>query len=140
MKKFIFLLLFSSLLFAHKINLFVNVDKSKVEIYSYFPDGQACMECNILIKHDNKLILKDKLNKQGKYDFISKYEEIEIIIDASSGHLIKEYIKLNLEENQDLEKHLKKQKKKEYLNILFALILILIFFYLLKSFKRFKNR
>lgn len=135
-KRLIFLLLFSTSLFAHKVNLFITHEDNKVEIYSYFASGDACKGCKLIIKHGNDAIVNAQLNEEGKYQFISSYASLNITVDASSGHLVSKDIVLDLLPQKNLTEVLKKEKHNQYINMGLSLLLIALFFYLLKRVKK----
>lgn len=136
MKYFILLFLLCSFSYAHKVNLFITNEKDKIEIYSYFASGTACKNCRLIIENNKKVILEDVLNDEGKYSFISKYKDIEIIVDASGGHIAKESLSLEHIKNEDLKTHLKNEEEKKYLDIFIGLVIIALIFFLLKRFKK----
>lgn len=139
MKKiFLFLLIVSSL-FAHKINLFVTNEENGVHIYSYFASGDPCKNCKLIIKNGENIILEDTLDEKGKYLFSSKYKEIEITIDASSGHIVKQDVVVESMKNESLQNHLKKEEDDQHIKILISLFLIAGIFYALKKLKRKKQ-
>ena len=139
MKKiFLFLLIVSSL-FAHKINLFVTNEENGVNIYSYFANGNPCINCKLLIKNGENVVLEDKLDANGKYLYPSKYKEIEITIDASGGHIAKQDIELENIKNEALQTHLKEEKENEHIKILISLVLMGAIFYVKKKKKRKKQ-
>ena len=139
MKKVILFLLITSSLFAHKINLFVTNEENGVNIYSYFASGDPCINCKLIIKNGENIILEDTLNEKGKYLFPSKYKEIEITVNASGGHIAKQDIVVENIKNELLETHLKEEKEDEYIKILISLFLIAVIFYVLKKVKRKKQ-
>ncbi|MDD2640315.1 MAG: hypothetical protein PHS65_04910, partial [Arcobacteraceae bacterium] len=117
-KRLIFLLLFSTSLLAHKVNLFITHEDNNVEIYSYFASGDACKGCKLMIKHGNDTpLVNAHLNEEGKYQFISSYASLNITVDASSGHLISKDIVLDLLPQENLTEVLKKEKHNQYLNM-----------------------
>jgi len=134
--KYIFLLF---LLFnfgnAHKINLFVTNKSDTLEIYSYFASGSACKHCELIIKNDDKIILKDILDEKGKYNYTPTFKNIEVIVDATGGHKVSEKIEIVNIKNEDIKEHVQKEEKNKYINILIGLFLIVIIFVLLKKMK-----
>ncbi|PUE66477.1 hypothetical protein [Arcobacter caeni] len=136
MKKVILFLLITSSLFAHKINLFVTNEENGVNIYSYFASGDPCINCQLIIKNGGNIILEDILDEKGKYIFPSKYKEIEITINASGGHIVKQDVVVENIKNELLETHIEKQKNDEHIKILISLFLIAVIFYILKKVKR----
>ena len=139
MRYFLLLALFISFSFAHKINLFVTNEENGVNIYSYFANGNPCINCKLLIKNGENIVLEDKLDINGKYIYISKHKDIQVTIDASSGHIAKQDIVLENIKNESLQTYLKEEKDDEYIKILISLILIGLIFYGLKILKREKQ-
>ena len=139
MRYFLLLALFISFSFAHKINLFVTNEENGVNIYSYFANGNPCINCKLLIKNGENIVLEDKLDANGKYLYSSKYKNIQVTIDASGGHIAKQDIELENIKNESLQTHLKEEKENEYIKILISLFLIVLIFYVLKILKRKKN-
>ncbi|MFA9239763.1 MAG: hypothetical protein ACEQSQ_07775 [Candidatus Paceibacteria bacterium] len=139
MRYFLLLALFISFSFAHKINLFVTNEENGVNIYSYFANGNPCINCKLIIKNGENIILEDKLDINGKYLYSSKYKNIQVTIDASGGHIAKQDIELENIKNESLQTHLKEEKENEYIKILISLFLIVLIFYVLKILKRKKN-
>jgi nickel transport protein len=134
-KVFLFLLIATSL-FAHKINLFVTNEENGVNIYSYFASGNPCINCKLIIKNDENIILEDKLDANGKYLYSSKYKDIQVTIDALGGHIAKQDIVVENIKNESLQTHLKEEKENEHIKILISLVLIGLVFYVLKIVKR----
>ncbi len=138
MRYFLLLALFISFSFAHKINLFVTNEENGVNIYSYFASGNPCINCKLLIKNGENVVLEDKLDTNGKYLYSSKYKDIQVTIDASGGHIAKQDIVVeNIKKS--LQTHLKEEKENEYIKILISLVLIGLIFYVLKIVKRKKQ-
>ena len=135
---FLFLLIISSL-FAHKINLFVTNEENGVNIYSYFASGDPCINCKLIIKNGENILLEDKLDVNGKYLYISKYKDIQVTIDATGGHIVKQDIVVENIKNESLQTHLKEENENEHIKILISLILIGLIFYILKIVKRKKQ-
>ena len=139
MRYFLLLALFISFSFAHKINLFVTNEENGVNIYSYFASGNPCINCKLIIKNGENIILEDKLDVNGKYLYSSKYKDIQVTIDASGGHIAKQDIVVENIKNESLQTHLKEEKENEYIKILISLFLIVVIFYVLKIIKRKKQ-
>lgn len=139
MRYFLLLALFISFSFAHKINLFVTNEENGVNIYSYFANGNPCINCKLLIKNGENVVLEDKLDANGKYLYSSKYKDIQVTIDASGGHIAKQDIELENIKNESLQTHLKEEKENEHIKILISLVLIGLIFYVLKIVKRKKQ-
>lgn len=139
MRYFFLLALFISFSFAHKINLFVTNEENGVNIYSYFASGDPCINCKLIIKNGENIVLEDKLDANGKYLYSSKYKDIQVTIDASGGHIAKQDIVVENIKNESLQTHLKEEKENEYIKILISLVLIGLIFYVLKIIKRKKQ-
>lgn len=136
MKYLLLLALIVSFSFAHKINLFVTNENDNLEIYSYFANGNACKNCKLIIKNDEKIVLEDVLNSDGKYSYKPTFKNLEIIVDATGGHIASEKIEVSNIKNEDLKEHKKEENRGENINILIALVLIFLIFFLLKKFKK----
>lgn len=139
MKYFLLLALFISFSFAHKINLFMTNEENGVNIYSYFASGDPCINCKLLIKNGENIVLEDKLDVNGKYLYSSKYKDIQVTIDASGGHIVKQDIVVENIKNESLQTHLKEEKENEHIKILISLVLMGLIFYVLKIIKRKKQ-
>ena len=139
MRYFLLLTLFISFSFAHKINLFVTNEENGVNIYSYFANGNPCINCKLLIKNGENIVLEDKLDANGKYLYSSKYKNIQVTIDASGGHIAKQDIVVENIKNESLQTHLKEEKENEHIKILISLVLMGAIFYVLKIVKRKKQ-
>ena len=139
MRYFLLLALFISFSFAHKINLFMTNEENGVNIYSYFASGDPCINCKLIIKNGENIVLEDKLDTNGKYLYNSKYKDIQVTIDASGGHIVKQDIELENIKNESLQTHLKDEQENEHIKILISLILIGLIFYVLKIVKRKKQ-
>jgi hypothetical protein len=135
-KYLFFILIFTSSLFAHKVNLFVTQEKNRVDIYAYFASGDACKGCKILIKQNDIILLEDTLNEEGKYQYEAKENIFTIIIDASSGHLVEKELTLNTLPKENLEEVIKKESSNQMLNIILSFVLMGVFFYGLKRIKK----
>ncbi len=121
---------------AHKINLFITNENDTLDIYSYFANGAPCKNCELIIKNEDKIILKDSLNDEGKYQYKPTFKNIEVIVDATGGHKASEKLEIANIHNEDLKEHLIKEENKKDINILLGLLLIFIIFFLLKKFKK----
>lgn len=139
MRYFLLLALFINFSFAHKINLFVTNEENGVNIYSYFANGNPCINCKLLIKNGENVVLEDKLDVNGKYLYSSKYKDIQVTIDASGGHIAKQDIVVDNIKNESLQTHLQEEKENEHIKILISLVLIGFIFYVLKIVKRKKQ-
>lgn len=139
MRYFLLLTLFISFSFAHKINLFVTNEENGVNIYSYFASGDPCINCKLIIKNGENVVLEDKLDANGKYLYSSKYKDIQVTIDASGGHIAKQDIVVENIKNESLQTHLEEEKENEHIKILISLVLIGLIFYVLKIIKRKKQ-
>ena len=136
MRCFFLLTIFISFSFAHKLNLFVTNENDGLEIYSYFASWAPCKNCKLIIKSDEKTILEDILNDEGKYNYKPTNKNIEVVVDASGGHIASEKIEVENVKTQDINEHKIKENRAESIKILIALMSILLIFFLLKRFKK----
>ncbi|SMO66647.1 nickel transport protein [Balnearium lithotrophicum] len=84
----IFLVLFPSLSFAHKISAFVDVEGNTVSIESYFSDGTPVKHAEVIV-YDSKgnVVLRGKTDKEGEFSFkISKPGTYRAVVNAELGH------------------------------------------------------
>ncbi|PHO09947.1 hypothetical protein CPG37_06290 [Malaciobacter canalis] len=161
MKIFLTLALLCVSLFAHKLNLFTDYENQTLYISAYFANGNGCQNCEVKIKDkDKKLLQKTFTNKKGEVSIDIKEDLFYVSVDAKGGHIATKKISLSKEEKQaikdnsfksinksDLEKENERLKAKvkalesklENMNILktiFALLVIIGLFYILKRVKR----
>jgi hypothetical protein len=136
MKYIFILLIFISSIWAHKLNVFLTNEDSHVHVYSYFSSGAVCQNCNLIIKNNDKIVFEDKLDKNGKYTYTSKYKNIDVIVNATSGHIADEKIEVTKPHTESLTAHIKEQKKEEHYKIVISLFLIAIIFFIIKKVKR----
>lgn len=133
---FLLLCLTMSFVWAHKINLFITTQKENVEIYSYFANAAPCKGCDLLIKHNETVVLKTVLNSDGKYSFKSQYPSLDIHVSSVGGHAAHRAVVLDHLTKESLKVHQKKEQESNYLKIVLALILIGLVFLLLKRVKK----
>ena len=136
MKSLVLITLFVCSLFAHKVNLFISNENDTINIYSYFANGKPCKNCKLIIKNNDNIILKDTLDTNGKYNYKAKYQNIEVTIDATGGHIAKENIVVGTLKEEDIQVHKEKEKVSEYKKIVLGLFILFVFFFLLKRFTR----
>lgn len=161
MRKYVLLILLPFFLYAHKINLFTEYSNNNLYISSYFANGKGCTNCILKIKDENNiLLLEDKLNSQGEYNYKTSQMNLKITIDAGSGHItskdifsqeIKKTVVLEddnknqeivslLEKNKALENKIKLlEEKLDYMEIFKVIIGLLLIFLIFLFLKRIKN-
>lgn len=136
MKYFFLVAIFISFSFAHKLNLFVTNENDNLEIYSYFASGAPCKNCKLIIKSDEKTIIEDVLNDEGKFNYKPINKNIEVIVDATGGHIATEKVEVSNVKSEDIKDHKKEENKSENIRILIAFGLMFLIFFLLKKFKK----
>lgn len=135
--KYLFMLItIYSFVNAHKVNLFISSDRNNIDIYSYFATGTACKNCTLIIKNKDKVLVHDKLNNRGKYQYESKFKTLKVIVDASSGHRVSENITIDTLEKENFQVYLDNQNFTENIKIILGIIAIFFIFYFLKRFKK----
>ncbi len=84
----VLLLMWTAPCFAHKVNLFAYVEGETVYVESYFPDGRAVANGKIeVFDTDKTLLLEGHTDSEGLFHFfIPKYDNLNIVLDASMGH------------------------------------------------------
>ncbi|RMH15913.1 MAG: hypothetical protein D6698_10490 [Gammaproteobacteria bacterium] len=82
------LLLASTAAWAHKVNIFVDVEGDKAVVSGYFSDGKVPMNSPVQVfdLQDN-LLLEGQTSQEGEYTFkIPKKESLKVVLDAGMGH------------------------------------------------------
>ncbi|MGM0519735.1 MAG: hypothetical protein ACQERD_08855 [Campylobacterota bacterium] len=157
----LFLIILSISLFAHRVNVFTDYEKDSLYLSSYFPNGDPCVNCDVKIFSDEKLLKQLKTNSKGELNVSIDKKSLKVVVDASMGHKVIKNIVLedkkikkssNTEEikNDKLEK-LKQENKKlklkieslqeqlsfmNLIKIIFSLFIIAAIFIILKRVKK----
>ena len=151
-------------LFAHKVNLFLDLKDNNLYINSYFANAKPCMNCKFKIESNEKLVFEDILDEKGEYNYKTSLNDLKVIVDAGSGHNVSKKIKLQeqkneekivqtekitkeiellLEENRVLKNQINVLEEQlnyfEIFKIVFGLFLIVLIFIILKRVKRVKS-
>ena len=151
-------------LFAHKVNLFLDLKDDNLYINSYFANAKPCMNCKFKIESNEKLVFEDILDEKGEYNYKTSLNDLKVIVDAGSGHTVSKKIKLQeqkneektaqkekidkeidklLEENRVLKNQINVLEEQlnyfEIFKIVFGLFLIVLIFIVLKRVKRVKS-
>ena len=160
-----FLILFLPIfLFAHKVNLFLDLKDNNLYINSYFANAKPCMNCKFKIESNEKVVFEDILDEKGEYNYKTSLNDLKVIVDAGSGHNVSKKIKLQeqkneekivqtekitkeiellLEENRVLKNQINVLEEQlnyfEIFKIVFGLFLIVLIFIILKRVKRVKS-
>ena len=159
--RFYLILILPIFLFAHKVNLFLDLKDENLYISSYFANAKPCINCKFKIEVDSKIVFEDVLDDKGEYNYKTSTNDLKVIIDAGSGHIVKKEIKaLNkipernqdkneIENSKELDKLIEENSilkhrvtvLEEQLNyfeifkIVFGLVLIFLIFILIRKFK-----
>lgn len=73
--------------FAHKLNLFVYEENSKVIASAYFASGAYCNECKVEVYDKSGKLLENGLtNKAGEYIVKELRPKLLIKVEALGGH------------------------------------------------------
>lgn len=151
-------------LFAHKVNLFLDLKDNNLYINSYFANAKPCKSCKFKIESNEKVVFEDILDEKGEYNYKTSVNDLKVIIDAGSGHTVSKKIKLQEQKNEEkiiqtekidkeLERLLEENRVlknqinvlEEQLNyfeifkIIFGLVLIVLIFIIIKRVKRVKS-
>jgi len=84
----VFFILFS-VSYAHKINVFYNIENGKIIISSYFSDGTPARNAKVKVidEKTGKIILTGKTNNKGEFSFkLLPPGNYEVIIKGELGH------------------------------------------------------
>ena len=162
--RFFLILVLPIFLFAHKVNLFLDLKDNNLYINSYFANAKPCMNCKFKIESNEKLVFEDILDEKGEYNYKTSLNDLKVIVDAGSGHNVSKKIKLQeqkneekivqtekitkeiellLEENRVLKNQINVLEEQlnyfEIFKIVFGLFLIVLIFIVLKRVKRVKS-
>ena len=162
--RFFLILVLPIFLFAHKVNLFLDLKDDNLYINSYFANAKPCMNCKFKIESNEKVVFEDILDEKGEYNYKTSLNDLKVIVDAGSGHNVSKKIKLQeqkneekivqaekitkeiellLEENRVLKNQINVLEEQlnyfEIFKIVFGLFLIVLIFIVLKRVKRVKS-
>ncbi|MGJ0353130.1 DivIVA domain-containing protein [Aliarcobacter cryaerophilus] len=158
--RFFLILVLPIFLFAHKVNLFLDLKDDNLYINSYFANAKPCMNCKFKIESNEKLVFEDILDEKGEYNYKTSLNDLKVIVDAGSGHNVSKKIKIQeqkneektvqaekitkeiellLEENRALKNQINVLEEQlnyfEIFKIVFGLLLIILIFIILKRVK-----
>ena len=158
--RFFLILALPIFLFAHKVNLFLDLKDDNLYINSYFANAKPCMNCKFKIESNEKVVFEDILDEKGEYNYKTSLNDLKVIVDAGSGHNVSKKIKLQeqkneekivqtekitkeiellLEENRVLKNQINVLEEQlnyfEIFKIVFGLLLIVLIFIILKRVK-----
>ena len=158
--RFFLILILPIFLFAHKVNLFLDLKDDNLYINSYFANAKPCMNCKFKIESNEKVVFEDILDEKGEYNYKTSLNDLKVIVDAGSGHNVSKKIKLQeqkneektvqaekidkeiellLEENRVLKNQINVLEEQlnyfEIFKIVFGLLLIVLIFIILKRVK-----
>lgn len=158
--RFFLILVLPIFLFAHKVNLFLDLKDDNLYINSYFANAKPCMNCKFKIESNEKVVFEDILDEKGEYNYKTFLNDLKVIVDAGSGHTVSKKIKLQeqrneekivqtekitkeiellLEENRVLKNQINVLEEQlnyfEIFKIVFGLLLIVVIFIILKRVK-----
>ena len=106
--RFFLILILPIFLFAHKVNLFLDLKDDNLYINSYFANAKPCMNCKFKIESNEKVVFEDILDEKGEYNYKTSLNDLKVIVDAGSGHTVSKKIKLQEQKNE--EKTVQKEK------------------------------
>lgn len=159
--RYILILFLPIFLSAHKVNLFLDLKDENLYINSYFANAKPCINCKFKIEVGKEPIFEDILDKNGEYNYKTSGNDLKVIIDAGSGHIVSKEIKTSstisekdqensrvknskeleqlIEENSILKHRIDVLEEQlnyfEFLKIAFGIFLIFLIFILIKRFK-----
>lgn len=149
--------IFISLAFSHRLNLFLNQESNKVYASAYFATGSFCKNCDITVRNQKgKLIQSGKTDEKGEFIITKLAPTIFVDVKTLEGHAakyilniedIKEKKEVKIKEIDELkgeinrlksENKLLKEKveQNELIKMIFALLVILGIFFILKKIKK----
>lgn len=134
--KIVFLFLFIVVnLYAHKLNLFLDVEEKKLYVYSYFASGSPCKDCKLeFYDLKNKLLKQVKTNSEGEY-YLKDYENVVVVkVEALGGHAIER--KFNLKQKDNVKEVKPKTSQESYISSFIAIVVLVLIFLLLRRIKK----
>ena len=162
--RFFLILVLPIFLFAHKVNLFLDLKDDNLYINSYFANAKPCVNCKFKIESNEKVVFEDILDEKGEYNYKTSLNDLKVIVDAGSGHTVSKKIKLQEQKNEEKTAQKEKIDKEierlieenrvlknqinvleeqlnyfEIFKIVFGLFLIVLIFIVLKRVKRVKS-
>lgn len=99
--RFFLILVLPIFLFAHKVNLFLDLKDNNLYINSYFANAKPCMNCKFKIESNEKVVFEDILDEKGEYNYKTSLNDLKVIVDAGSGHNVSKKIKLQEQKNEE---------------------------------------
>jgi len=155
MRVIIFFLLCFNVLYAHKLNIFLQQENDKVYVSSYYASGSFCSECKVeVFNTKNQLIQNGITNNKGEFVISELDSTLKVFVEAQGGHkvssslIVKTIENRNLsnkqiiflqEENRRLKSKIKLLEEKNSLSdivkMIFALLIIVGIFFALKRVK-----
>jgi nickel transport protein len=123
-------------LYAHKLNLFLEYEKNKLYIYSYFASGNACINCKIRLMDKDKNVIKElKTNRDGEY-YLDNFSGISYVeVEALGGHAATEAL-TEISDEKMTKDEVKNEGEFSYLESIIALCLVILIFIGLKKIKK----
>jgi nickel transport protein len=98
MKRFIPLLLFSLLSFAHRVDVYAEFNNGTLEVFGYFPDGTPARGAQVKVfTPDGKLLYEGKTDREGwlKIPLTPKVDRVKVVLYAGLGHETQTTVALN---------------------------------------------
>ena len=99
--RFFLILVLPIFLFAHKVNLFLDLKDDNLYINSYFANAKPCMNCKFKIESNEKVVFEDILDEKGEYNYKTSLNDLKVIVDAGSGHNVSKKIKFQEQKNEE---------------------------------------
>ena len=112
--RFFLILVLPIFLFAHKVNLFLDLKDDNLYINSYFANAKPCMNCKFKIESNEKVVFEDILDEKGEYNYKTSLNDLKVIVDAGSGHNVSKKIKLQEQKNEEKTVQAEKIDKEIY--------------------------
>jgi len=156
MRLILICIIFVGSLYAHKLNVFLNQDNRSVYVSAYFASGAFCQECRVEVFNKNKTILQTGItNKDGEFIITKLDSVLNVSVEALGGHKVSNSIKPKLtqkekvstqefdalkKQNIQLKREIELLKEKnsfaDILKMMFALLVIVSIFFVLKRVKK----
>ena len=103
--KLSFAVLLPFLLFAHRVDIFTDIQNGQLEVWGYFSDGTPAKNADVKVYNSQgKLLFEGKTNKEGQltWKLPQGVKSLKIVLYAGLGHKAEATltVKNNIEPNQ----------------------------------------
>ena len=98
MRRFLLLVAFPLVIFAHRVDLYAEFNNGTLEVFGYFPDGTPAKGADVKVfTPDGELIYEGKTDQGGwlKIPLTRKVERVKVVLYACLGHKAQTTVVIN---------------------------------------------